>query len=683
MVFYDARLREKLRQVPAAALWQIDFALAGNVQPLGEHRTRLGDLPVDRTGRCTRFGGLLDGHAAKEMQLRSVVHAFIDAFSRSSASTGATTSTAAARPSRRIGVRQRHQCGAAAALFGVTGAHRSRSRSSAAPCQHRRRTAPAFALQSLVLGHAHETFMHQCGSVETGDATCLGETRTCHPLDFGIQFCIERAHRGGIATGGTLKQIGRGVWHDFLAEAVFLPFWPRSSQQLMIAGSGCQAGCDMSRQILTNLRLFDSLAGVLRPVAAVVVADGRVEAVIQLGGPVPVVEAVDLVRRGRAAGAHRLPRARMAVHHDAWQLSMQPPTYITAQATHVLEGMLLRATTVRDAAGADYGCGSRHRARFHGPRCSTLAHHCHKPAGMPTSGRVAPANSSAPAPVSGYSRRWPNVLEAARGARAGFATVPTRSRSWRAVVWASPTDPIDGTQYSLEELTAICEETTAANTYAMAHAYSPRSITRAVQCGVRTIEHGNLLDEASAKVMKQHGAFLVPTLATYAVLGDEGKRLAWSDEMLAKLDRAERCGNAGHCNCHAAGVPIGFGTDLLGSMHPQQARVAPSGERADPGGATACATSVAATVLNQEGKLGVIAPGAYADLIVVDGDLTQDITVMCEPERNFVGISTGNGRRSLPADWCVVRSAAFLANPQMNWAFRRIFIISQFRYFLL
>jgi imidazolonepropionase-like amidohydrolase len=50
------------------------------------------------------------------------------------------------------------------------------------------------------------------------------------------------------------------------------------------------------------------------------------------------------------------------------------------------------------------------------------------------------------------------------------------------------------------------------------------------------------------------------------------------------------------------------------------------------------ATSVAATVLNQEGKLGVIAPGAYADLIVVDGDPTQDITVMCEPERNFVGI---------------------------------------------
>ena len=160
-----------------------------------------------------------------------------------------------------------------------------------------------------------------------------------------------------------------------------------------------------------------------------------------------------------------------------------------------------------------------------------------------------------------------------------------------------------------------------------------------MQCGVRTIEHGNLLDEASAKVMKQHGAFLVPTLATYAVLGDEGKRLAWSDEMLAKLDRVKDAGTQAIAIAKAAGVPIGFGTDLLGSMHPQQAREwRLRASVQTPVEQLQSATSVAATVLNQEGKLGVIAPGAYADLIVVDGDPTQDITVMCEPERNFVGI---------------------------------------------
>lgn len=398
----------------------------------------------------------------------------------------------------------------------------------------------------------------------------------------------------------------------------------------------------MSRQILTNLRLFDSLAGVLRPVAAVVVADGRVEAVIQPGGPVPVGEVVDLGGRVVLPGLIDCHVHVMAVHHDVWQLSMQPPTYITAQATHVLEGMLLRGfTTVRDAAGADYGVQlAIERGFLRGPRLfiagaplsQTGGHADIRPRGVKEFICTCAGVGLFPALADG-------VPEVRRAVREQLRHGANQIKIMAGGGVASPTDPIDGTQYSLEELTAICEETTAANTYAMAHAYSPRSITRAVQCGVRTIEHGNLLDEASAKVMKQHGAFLVPTLATYAVLGDEGKRLAWSDEMLAKLDRVKDAGTQAIAIAKAAGVPIGFGTDLLGSMHPQQAREwRLRASVQTPVEQLQSATSVAATVLNQEGKLGVIAPGAHADLVVVDGDPTQDITVMCEPERNFVGI---------------------------------------------
>ena len=100
---------------------------------------------------------------------------------------------------------------------------------------------------------------------------------------------------------------------------------------------------------------------------------------------------------------------------------------------------------------------------------------------------------------------------------------------------SSPTDPLEGTQFSVEELRAACEEAEAANLYAMAHAYSPRAVTRAVQAGVRSIEHGNLIDEATARVMKAHGAYLVPTLSTYVALADEGQRLGWSAAMLDKL----------------------------------------------------------------------------------------------------------------------------------------------------
>ena len=410
----------------------------------------------------------------------------------------------------------------------------------------------------------------------------------------------------------------------------------------------------MSRQILTNLRLFDSLAGVLRPVAAVVVADGRVEAVIQPGGPVPVGEVVDLGGRVVLPGLIDCHVHVMAVHHDVWQLSMQPPTYITAQATHVLEGMLLRGfTTVRDAAGADYGVQlAIERGFLRGPRLfiagaplsQTGGHADIRPRGVKEFICTCAGVGLFPALADG-------VPEVRRAVREQLRHGANQIKIMAGGGVASPTDPIDGTQYSLEELTAICEETTAANTYAMAHAYSPRSITRAVQCGVRTIEHGNLLDEASAKVMKQHGAFLVPTLATYSVLAEEGQRLKWSDEMLGKLDRVKDAGTQAIAIAKAAGVPVAFGTDLLGSMHPQQAREwrLRAGVQT-PVEQLQSATSVAAKVLNQEGKLGVIAPGAHADLIVVDGDPTVDILLMGEPERHFVGImKAGKWEKPLPA----------------------------------
>jgi imidazolonepropionase-like amidohydrolase len=194
---------------------------------------------------------------------------------------------------------------------------------------------------------------------------------------------------------------------------------------------------------------------------------------------------------------------------------------------------------------------------------------------------------------------------------------------------SSPTDPIDGSQYSLEELRAICEEAENANTYVMAHAYSPRSIARAVQSGVRSIEHGNLLDEASAREMKRHGAWLVPTLVTYDSLAREGEKLGWPDVMLVKLERVRQAGLESLRIARAEGVPIGFGTDLLGPMHDDQ-----SNEFSIRLGAMSAvevlqsATSVNARLIGREGQLGVIARGAVADLLVVDGDPTQDVTLL-------------------------------------------------------
>ena len=201
---------------------------------------------------------------------------------------------------------------------------------------------------------------------------------------------------------------------------------------------------------------------------------------------------------------------------------------------------------------------------------------------------------------------------------------------------SSPTDPIDGTQFSLEELRAACEEAEAANLYAMAHAYSPRAVTRAVQAGVRSIEHGNLIDEATAKVMKSHGAFLVPTLSTYVALAEEGQRLGWSTAMLDKLKVVHQRGIEAVMIARAEGVPVVFGTDLLGHMHDRQ-----SGEfdlrlpAMTPVETLQSATFVAAQLMRQEGRIGQLVPGAWADLLVVEGDPTHSLAMLTAPEQGI------------------------------------------------
>jgi imidazolonepropionase-like amidohydrolase len=392
---------------------------------------------------------------------------------------------------------------------------------------------------------------------------------------------------------------------------------------------------------LRNGRVFDSVRGVLTEACTIVVEDGKFEAIVG-DHERANVPSVDLGGRVVLPGLIDCHVHVNAVHHDVWQLSMQPPSLITAQAKLVLEAMLMRGfTTVRDAAGADYGIQlAVERGYLRGPRLfisnaplsQTGGHADIRPRGVKEFVCTCAGIGLFPALADG-------VPEVRKAVREQLRNGANQIKIMAGGGVSSPTDPIDGTQYSLEELTAACDEARAANTYVMAHAYSPQSITRAVRCGVRTIEHGNLLDEATAKAMKEEGAFLVPTLATYFALGDEGVRLGWSAEMLKKLDRVKDAGQRAIAIAKAHGIPIAFGSDLLGHMHPQQSnewRLRATVQT--PAEILQSATSVAAKVLNQEGKLGVIAVGASADLLVVEGDPTKDITLLCDPEKNVSAI---------------------------------------------
>jgi imidazolonepropionase-like amidohydrolase len=388
----------------------------------------------------------------------------------------------------------------------------------------------------------------------------------------------------------------------------------------------------MTRIAFTRATVFDSGTGRLHPEGTVVVEGDRIRGVHHDATRVDDAQVVDLGGRTLLPGlidAHVHVTATVA---DFLRLSMTPASLIAAQSKDVLEGMLGRGfTTVRDAAGADHGLVEAvERGHFAGPRLFIAGQALSQTGGH---GDVRPSGFRPMlcvcAGLGMLGTLADGVGEVRRAAREQIRNGARQVKVMAGGGVSSPTDPLEGTQYSVEELTAICEEADAANLYVMAHAYTPKAITRAVRAGVKSIEHGNLLDEAAAREMAHHGAWLVPTLVTYDSLAREGRRLGWSAAMMDKLDQVRRHGLDSLRIAKAHGVSIGFGTDLLGAMHADQANeFAIRAQVLPPAEVLISATSVNARLLGQEGQLGVIAAGALADLVVVDGDPLSDLSLL-------------------------------------------------------
>ena len=396
----------------------------------------------------------------------------------------------------------------------------------------------------------------------------------------------------------------------------------------------------MTRCVVRNARLFDPAAGVLRAGSTIVIEGERIVAATQ-----EAIGVDDVARSIDAAGRVVLPGLIDAhVHvtassHDFFALALQPASLTGAQSSHILRAMLRRGfTTVRDAAGADFGLQEAlARGLYEGPRLfianqpisQTGGHADMRPKGVRGEGLFC---SCAGLAIAGAIAD--GVGEVRRAVREQVRNGANHIKIMAGGGVSSPTDPIDGTQFSIDELRAAVEEAEAANLYALAHAYSPRAVTRAVQAGVRSIEHGNLIDETTVREMKRHGTYFVPTLATYEALAFEGERLGWSAAMLGKLRGVQDQGLQAVRLARQEGVPIVFGTDLLGHMHARQN--SEFGLRAAALSAVEIlqsATLTAARLMKLEGQVGALVPGAYADLLIVDGEPTVDAAVMASPEQ--------------------------------------------------
>ena len=412
----------------------------------------------------------------------------------------------------------------------------------------------------------------------------------------------------------------------------------------------------MERQVIRNANVFDSAAGQLRPNSRIVIEGERIVAVTSEPIHVDDAKVIDAGGRVVLPGLIDAHVHVVAASHDLVGLAMQPASLVSAQSSAIMRGMLMRGfTTVRDAAGADFGLQEAvERGLFEGPRLFIAGFPISQTGGhadMRPKGVRSREMFCACAGLGLIGAIADGVGEVRRAVREQVRNGANQIKIMAGGGISSPTDPLEGTQFSVDELRAACEEADAANLYTMAHAYSPRAVTRAVQAGVRSIEHGNLIDEATAKVMKSHGAYLVPTLSTYAALADEGQRLGWSPSMLEKLEAVKARGTDAVRIARAEGVPVVFGTDLLGHMHERQ-----SGEfdlrlaAMSPVEALQSATFVAAQLMRQEGQIGQLVPGAWADLLVVEGDPTQELSMLAEPAKGVLMIMKGGRtvRSSLP-----------------------------------
>src|SRR5215469_4378104 len=285
-----------------------------------------------------------------------------------------------------------------------------------------------------------------------------------------------------------------------------------------------------------------------------------------------------------------------------------PITLMAGRAATLMRAMLDRGfTTVRDTGGADFGIREAVEAgHLAGPRLFIAGQAISQTGGHGAfRSRVAgPETCACCSGVGLVSRIVDGVPEMLRAVRDELRKGADHIKLMVSGGVASPNDPLDSLQFTEDEIRAAVGEAQAWKRYVCAHAYGADAIARAVRCGVRSIEHGNLIDEATARLMYEKGAFIVPTLVTYDAMRRRGGEFALPAVSQEKNKIVLEAGLRSLEICRGAGVPIGFGTDLLGPLQVEQSReFLIRAEVMSPLEILRSATLVNAQLLQSEGKL--------------------------------------------------------------------------------
>ncbi|MET3890123.1 imidazolonepropionase-like amidohydrolase [Bosea sp. OAE506] len=401
----------------------------------------------------------------------------------------------------------------------------------------------------------------------------------------------------------------------------------------------------MASTLFTNARIVDGTAPEAGAPVSVLVEGGTIR---EVGKAVSSAKAkiVDLKGKTLMPGlidAHVHVVAGVA---DLGRNAQLPDSLVTARSFVIMREMLMRGfTTVRDVGGADFGLKqATEEGHFPTPRLVISGKALSQTGGHADfRGRYDDAATPLTRHRLGALGRVCDGLDQVRRAAreemkggADFIKIMANGGC------ASPTDPIHFLGFSVSELEAIVEEARMAGTYVSAHVYTDEAIRRCVEAGVHSLEHCNLIEAETAKLAASKGAVAVPTLVTYDKLVSDGPKLGFPPDSVAKVDVVRSAGMNSLAVMKKAGLAMAYGSDLLGEMHKYQSEEFVIRGRALPAHEViASATHVAAKLLRLEGKIGTIAPGAHADLIVVDGDPLKDLSLLTRQGKHMPLIMKG------------------------------------------
>lgn len=386
-----------------------------------------------------------------------------------------------------------------------------------------------------------------------------------------------------------------------------------------------------TRLLLTNCRVFDGSSDEVRPGQSIFVEGGLIRDVGERVGSHGDAATLDV-------GGRFVMPGLIDAHFHAYGVDVNPllidrlaPVVLGLKASQILEAALLRGfTTIRDAAGADWALASAlDTGLIEGPRLFYAGTALSQTGGHGDMRNPQHHDTCACAYCGVLATVVDGIDEMRRAVRERLRRGAHQIKLFVSGGVLSPSDPIWMNQFALDEIRVAVEEAATRRAYVMAHAHTNEAAIRCVNNGVRSIEHATMLEADGAQAILEHDAFAVPTLAIIDALREAGPALGLPSMMVDKVREVERHALASLDLLRSHGAKIGFGTDLLGILMDRQSReFTLRSAVCEPIEILRSATTVNAALIRMEGRLGTIAPNAFADLLVVEGDPMADIAVL-------------------------------------------------------